>query len=150
MAARDSSGVERRRARLDGNRPRTHPKRSGRKAAKPHATSTGPGEGPEVIDVLEQLSRSIALVETIAVAMQTHEARYRAGLHRDKSRPRLLPAPAGPRRRRSRAQSGDYVSASLRDGCNDEEVKMALAVTCDLIDATAGELEAIGGKGRGS
>ena len=32
MATRDSSRVERRRARLDGNRPRTHPKHSGRKA----------------------------------------------------------------------------------------------------------------------
>jgi len=32
MATRNSSGVERRRVRLDGNRPRTHPKHSGRKA----------------------------------------------------------------------------------------------------------------------
>ena len=32
MATRNSSGVERRRARMDGNRPRTHPKHSGRKA----------------------------------------------------------------------------------------------------------------------
>jgi hypothetical protein len=32
MATRDSSRVERRRARLDGYRPRTHPKHSGRKA----------------------------------------------------------------------------------------------------------------------
>jgi hypothetical protein len=31
MATPDSSGVERRRVRLDGNRPRTHPKHSGRK-----------------------------------------------------------------------------------------------------------------------
>jgi hypothetical protein len=34
MATRDSSGVERRRTHLDGNRPRTHPKHSGRKATK--------------------------------------------------------------------------------------------------------------------
>jgi hypothetical protein len=34
MATRDSSGVERRRAHLDGNRPRTHPKHFGRKATK--------------------------------------------------------------------------------------------------------------------
>jgi hypothetical protein len=32
MATHDSSGVERPRARLDGNRPRTHPKHSRRKA----------------------------------------------------------------------------------------------------------------------
>jgi hypothetical protein len=32
MATRDSSGAERRRVRLDSNRPRTHPKHSGRKA----------------------------------------------------------------------------------------------------------------------
>ena len=32
MATRNSTGVERRRVRLDGNRPRTHPKHSGRKA----------------------------------------------------------------------------------------------------------------------
>jgi hypothetical protein len=34
MATRDSSGVERRCARLDGNRPRTHSTYSGRKATK--------------------------------------------------------------------------------------------------------------------
>jgi len=34
MATRNSSGVERRRARMDGNRPRTHPKHSGRKAGE--------------------------------------------------------------------------------------------------------------------
>jgi len=32
MATRNSNGVEQRRARLDGNRPRTHPNHSGRKA----------------------------------------------------------------------------------------------------------------------
>jgi len=32
MAARNSNGAEQRRARLDGNRPRTHPKHSGCKA----------------------------------------------------------------------------------------------------------------------
>ena len=32
MATRNSSGVARRRARMDGYRPRTHPKHSGRKA----------------------------------------------------------------------------------------------------------------------
>lgn len=34
MATRNSSGVARRRVPLDANRPRTHPKHSGRKATK--------------------------------------------------------------------------------------------------------------------
>jgi hypothetical protein len=42
MATRDSSRVKRRRARLDGYRPRTHPKHSGRRAG----------------DALDQLSRA--------------------------------------------------------------------------------------------
>jgi hypothetical protein len=39
MATRNSSGVERRRVRLDGNRPRTHPKHSGRKVTKVRSPS---------------------------------------------------------------------------------------------------------------
>jgi len=73
MATRNSSGVERRRVRLDGNRPRTHPKRSGRKATKLRAAPADPGDCPESGDVLEHLSRSIAIVETISVAMRTRE-----------------------------------------------------------------------------
>jgi len=74
MAARNSSGEERRRARIDGNRPRTHPKPPGRRASKSPTASTErrtrPDEGG---DVLEGLSRAISLVETVAVAMQTHD-----------------------------------------------------------------------------
>ena len=73
MATANSSGVERRRARLDGNRPRTHPERPGRKAPKPRAMPYDSRDYSEDGDVLNHLSRSIALVETIAVAMQTHE-----------------------------------------------------------------------------
>lgn len=46
MATRDSSGVERRRTRLDGNRPRTHPKHSGREAAKRRPPSVERDERP--------------------------------------------------------------------------------------------------------
>jgi hypothetical protein len=73
MAARNSSGVERRRVPLDANRPRTHPKHSGRKATKVRPPSAARGDVSADDDVLERLSRSISLVETIARAMQTHE-----------------------------------------------------------------------------
>ena len=64
MATRDSSGVERRRARLDGNRPRTHPKHSGRKATKVRPTSAEPDECPKDSDTLDsdvlgRLSRTL-------------------------------------------------------------------------------------------
>jgi hypothetical protein len=65
--------VQRQRVRLDGNRPRTHPNRSGRKATKVRPASTKRCDCPEHGDVLARLSRSIALVETIAVEMQTRE-----------------------------------------------------------------------------
>ena len=74
MAARNSSGEKRRRARIDGNRTRTHPKPSGRQAIESRTASarrlTGQDEDG---DVLEGLSRAISLVETVAVALQTHE-----------------------------------------------------------------------------
>jgi hypothetical protein len=41
MATRNSSGVARRRVRLDGNRPRTHPKCHHRMAAKPRLAAVG-------------------------------------------------------------------------------------------------------------
>jgi hypothetical protein len=78
MATRNSSGVERRRVRVDGNRPRTHPKRPGRKTTKlrpaPADSCDCPDPGP-----LLRLSRAIALVETIAVATQTHEDDIKRG-----------------------------------------------------------------------
>jgi hypothetical protein len=74
MAARNSSGEERRRARIDGNRPRTDPKPPDRKIVRSPTASDEPRTRPdEDGDVLEGLSRAISLVETIAVAMQTHE-----------------------------------------------------------------------------
>jgi hypothetical protein len=73
MATPDSSGVERRRVRLDGNRPRTHPKRSSRKATKGRSASTERDDCAEDGDVLERISRALALVEAMAVAVQTHE-----------------------------------------------------------------------------
>jgi hypothetical protein len=80
MAARNSNGVERRRARADGNRPRTHPKPSRRKAAKSQTASVERRIRPaEDGDVLEGLSRAISLVETVAVAMQTHEDNCEVG-----------------------------------------------------------------------
>lgn len=65
--------MERRRVPLDANRPRTHPKDSGRKATKVRPPSAGRRDVSAEGDVLEFLSRAISLVETIAVAMQTHE-----------------------------------------------------------------------------
>jgi hypothetical protein len=64
MATRDSSGVERRRARLDGNRPRTHPKHSGRKATKvrpPSAESEKPLRDSDALDsdLLGRFSRAL-------------------------------------------------------------------------------------------
>ena len=80
MAARDSSGVEQRRTRIDGNRPRTHPKRPGRKATKPRPAPADACDCPDGDpDALLRLSRAIALVETIAVAMQTHEDDIKQG-----------------------------------------------------------------------
>jgi hypothetical protein len=63
MATRNSSGVERRRVRLDGNRPRTHPKHSGRKATKVRPPSAERDECPKDSaaldsDVLGRLSRT--------------------------------------------------------------------------------------------
>jgi hypothetical protein len=53
MATRDSSGVERRRAHLDRNRPRTHPKRSGRKATKVRPLSAERDDCPKDSDALD-------------------------------------------------------------------------------------------------
>jgi hypothetical protein len=73
MATRNFSGVELRRVPLDANRPRTHPKHSGRKAMKVREPIAERRDVSAEGDVLERLSRSISLVETIAVAMQAHE-----------------------------------------------------------------------------
>jgi hypothetical protein len=53
MATPDSSGVERRRVRLDGNRPRTHPKHSGRKATRVSPAFAERDECPKDSDALD-------------------------------------------------------------------------------------------------
>ncbi len=53
MATRDASGRQRRRGHLDGNRPRTHPQHSGRKAAKVRPPSAERDECPKVSDALD-------------------------------------------------------------------------------------------------
>lgn len=73
MATRNSSGEERRRARVDGNRPRTHPKPDRKIVMSATPSAELRARPDEDSDVLEGLSRAISLVETAAVAMQTHE-----------------------------------------------------------------------------
>ena len=72
MATRNDSGMARNRVRR-ANRPRTHPKRPGCEAKKSRSASTPPASSPEPSDPLERLSRAIALVETISIAMTTRE-----------------------------------------------------------------------------
>ncbi|MFL6602746.1 MAG: hypothetical protein ACJ8R9_15655 [Steroidobacteraceae bacterium] len=64
MATPDSRGVERQRVRLDGNRHRTHPKHSGRKATKVRPPFAERNECPKVGDALDsdllgRLSRTL-------------------------------------------------------------------------------------------
>jgi hypothetical protein len=59
MATRNSSGVERRRVPLDGNRPRTHPKHSGRKATQARPPSVERDERRKDGDVIERLSHAL-------------------------------------------------------------------------------------------
>jgi hypothetical protein len=53
MATPNSTGVKRRRVRLDGNRPRTHPKHSGRKATKVRPPFVEHDECPKDSDALD-------------------------------------------------------------------------------------------------
>jgi hypothetical protein len=59
MGTRNSSGVERRRVLLDGNRPRTHPKHSGRKATKGRPPSAERDERLKDGDVIGRLSPAL-------------------------------------------------------------------------------------------
>jgi hypothetical protein len=68
MAARKHTGAARYRAR--SNQVRTHPKRA--LQPTPRDRNASPAEAPES-DPLERLSKAIALVETVATAMQTRE-----------------------------------------------------------------------------
>jgi len=54
MGTRNSSGVERRRVPLDGNRPRTHPKHSGQQATKARPPSAERDERLKDGDLLER------------------------------------------------------------------------------------------------
>lgn len=71
MAVRDSGKVEWR-ARPNSDRRRKHAKRSGREAVKGRVGEGERCDRQEEPDVLGDLSRAIALVETIAIAMHTH------------------------------------------------------------------------------
>jgi len=73
MATRNPTGIERVRGRQARNRPRTHPTPTARKATKFRSVPNGHEGDPDKGAVLERLSRSISLVETIASAMQVHE-----------------------------------------------------------------------------
>jgi hypothetical protein len=57
MATRNSSGVARRRVRLDGNRPRTHPKCHYSQATKPRPVAVYGYECPDALLRLRQLRR---------------------------------------------------------------------------------------------
>jgi hypothetical protein len=72
MAARKSTGAARHRAR--SNQVRTHP--PGKSRRKPAPTTP---ECPKDHDPLLRLSRAIALVETIELAMRMHEASLELG-----------------------------------------------------------------------
>ncbi len=73
MATRDSSGVERRRARLDGNRPRTHPKHSGRKATKVRPPFAERDAYPKYSDALD--SDVLGSLSRILIGWSTADGR---------------------------------------------------------------------------
>ena len=54
MGTRNSSGVERRRVPLDGNRPRTHPKHSGQTATKARTPSAERDQRSKDDDLLDR------------------------------------------------------------------------------------------------
>lgn len=60
MGTRNSSGVERRRVLLDGNRPRTHPNHPGRMATKSRPASVERNERLKDGDLLACLARERA------------------------------------------------------------------------------------------
>jgi hypothetical protein len=59
MASRNSSGVARRHVSLDGNRPPTHPKHSGRETTKFRPASAEGDDRPKRGEVFERLSRAL-------------------------------------------------------------------------------------------
>lgn len=75
MGTRNSSGAERRRIPLDGNRPRTHPKYSGQKATKARSPSAERDERPKDGSVLDRLASALAGGLTIDARVDGREMR---------------------------------------------------------------------------
>ncbi len=130
MATPDSSGVERRRVRLDGNRPRTHPSPGPRlkPARKPFASKSRAHIRVNVENAKRRTKKPQASAPSLAVRT-------------DEERDRLFKA-------MSIIACCRLACASLLDqGGNQEVMTDALLAAYDLIDATAGALEVIGAGG---
>jgi hypothetical protein len=71
MATPDSSGVPRRRVRLDGNRPRTHPSPRPRRkpARKPSTPKSGP-RGRDLQGPLADITRRLEVIIGVAVTAE--------------------------------------------------------------------------------
>ncbi|HVZ18410.1 MAG TPA: hypothetical protein VG897_14920 [Terriglobales bacterium] len=80
MATRNSSGVERRRVPLDGNRPRTHPKYSGRTATKVRPLSAEDDEPLKDTGALQRLSRALTGWPTTDARVDGQEMRIGGAL----------------------------------------------------------------------
>jgi len=71
MATRDSSGAERRRVRLDGNRPRTHPSpKPRRKPARKSLKSKADALGRRLQDSLADIVRHLEVISAVAVTAE--------------------------------------------------------------------------------
>jgi hypothetical protein len=71
MANSDSSGVERRRVRLDGNRPRTHPSaRSRRKAPRKPLKVKAGAHDCSLRDSLTAIARHLEVIGAVAVTAE--------------------------------------------------------------------------------
>ena len=71
MATPDSSGVQRWRVRLDGNRPRAHPSPKPRRkpARKPSASKSGP-RGRDLHNPLTDITRRLEVISAVAVTAE--------------------------------------------------------------------------------
>jgi hypothetical protein len=69
MATRNITGIARRRVRLDGNRPRTHPKPASREAGEPPAKAALADDRPERQErAREQLFKAMSIVACCRLA----------------------------------------------------------------------------------
>ena len=75
MGTRNSSGVERRRVPLDGNRPRTHPKHSGQQATKADRRPPSAMSALKDGGLLERLACALAGWSTIDARVDGEEKR---------------------------------------------------------------------------